>query len=549
MVETGWRHRDLTATIAEHFRGKNVLLFADCCYSGALEDVAKQLHGKGLRAASLTSASAFNVSTNNWTYTLSVVDLLRGQPLADANQDNVITLSEAAREVRQTMTHYERQRYGYARHGIPEDFQLARVRDRDPDHDEAKKDFGPFQRGQFVGARLGRKIRPARVLDASEANSPKQRLFLQFQDYNDRPLVWVLQEDVKAVSNLEVSDGSPKPLPPAEALVKATVDGNYSNLLAKIEVATDFQTYEQFHDFGRWNSTTYLGYDNLPVGHWVYVYPHWYIWKTAKVQGQRLEAVAQPIDADAPLQVAAIAPLQPQQKQLMLGDPFVVDQAAVVQNKAPPYDARQMVGQPDTKQAGDVSTCWAAATADSEKVWLELDYHVALPAKSIHIYENCAPGAVYQITGVNNKQKETLLWKGKDPTPTDAAKGVSKIPLKTDQTFKRFRVYLNCKVVPGWNEIDAVGLIDRENKTFWAVDARASSVYSQDVNIEFVDPFLTEEDLKAEQLAELNAQILLRKGNLRQLNQAIEQERAAINQLYQQLDELKKQHTKADPND
>ena len=35
----------------------------------------------------------------------------------------------------------------------------------------------------------------------------------------------------------------------------------------------------EFSDFGHWTGTQHAGHQNLPAGHWVYVYPKWYIWR------------------------------------------------------------------------------------------------------------------------------------------------------------------------------------------------------------------------------------------------------------------------------
>jgi RNA polymerase sigma factor (sigma-70 family) len=70
-----------------------------------------------------------------------------------------------------------------------------------------------------------------------------------------------------------------------EALKKASVNGKYSILLKKIEVKEDRGAYHDFYDFGEWNGTSYAGHDDLPAGWWVYVYPHWYIWKENREAG------------------------------------------------------------------------------------------------------------------------------------------------------------------------------------------------------------------------------------------------------------------------
>lgn len=67
--------------------------------------------------------------------------------------------------------------------------------------------------------------------------------------------------------------------PEGEALAKAEVDGKYRGLLQKIGAPDDRERYPEFHDFGHYRETDYLGHKNVPAGYWVYVYPYWYIWE------------------------------------------------------------------------------------------------------------------------------------------------------------------------------------------------------------------------------------------------------------------------------
>jgi antitoxin component YwqK of YwqJK toxin-antitoxin module len=66
--------------------------------------------------------------------------------------------------------------------------------------------------------------------------------------------------------------------PEAEALAKAAVDGKYRNLLRKIAAPDDKGSYGDFRDYGYWRGSSYLGHADLGEGHWVYVYPYWYVW-------------------------------------------------------------------------------------------------------------------------------------------------------------------------------------------------------------------------------------------------------------------------------
>jgi hypothetical protein len=66
------------------------------------------------------------------------------------------------------------------------------------------------------------------------------------------------------------------------APAKASVRGKYRKLLRRIKVEQDKNGYGEFSDYGHYTGTSYAGYDDLPVGYWVYVYPHWYIWGEVK---------------------------------------------------------------------------------------------------------------------------------------------------------------------------------------------------------------------------------------------------------------------------
>ena len=61
-------------------------------------------------------------------------------------------------------------------------------------------------------------------------------------------------------------------------LSQASAKGKYRNLRRVISVPADRQTYTEFNEYGYYTGTEWAGFKNLPAGHWVYVYPRWYIW-------------------------------------------------------------------------------------------------------------------------------------------------------------------------------------------------------------------------------------------------------------------------------
>jgi hypothetical protein len=134
------------------FRGRRVLLLADCCFSGALAEAAKVLGARGIEAAALTSAEASNVSTGNWTYTMTLLDGFGGRALTDRDHDGAVTIGELAVEVRDELRAHEQQRAGVARFGLAETWVVAEAK---PDPEPLAAGRPPLTRGVFVVAPMG----------------------------------------------------------------------------------------------------------------------------------------------------------------------------------------------------------------------------------------------------------------------------------------------------------------------------------------------------------------------------------------------------------
>lgn len=138
--------------------------------------MVERLAAAGVAAANLTSASRANSSTNNWTFTQSLIDGLRGEPLVDADGDGRVTLGELDAEVREAMRHLEGQLHGYRAAGIADGFVLAPATGPRIQAAGAR-----FLVGSYVVARDGGEERTGRVL-AVEG----ERATVQFYDYSDK---------------------------------------------------------------------------------------------------------------------------------------------------------------------------------------------------------------------------------------------------------------------------------------------------------------------------------------------------------------------------
>ena len=123
--ETAWSMKNLAAGVAERFKGKQLILLADCCYSGGMKLIAEAMVRKNIPCFSLTSAGPANASTGNWTFTQCILDGLAGSPLIDKNQDGNISLGELEGEVRDAMKHLEGQENGFFNAGFNSEWVIG----------------------------------------------------------------------------------------------------------------------------------------------------------------------------------------------------------------------------------------------------------------------------------------------------------------------------------------------------------------------------------------------------------------------------------------
>lgn len=146
-----------------------------------------------------------------------------------------------------------------------------------------------------------------------------------------------------------------------------------------------------------------------------------------------------------------------------------------IQYPSQQWGADEATGPPNTQGYGDIGTAWASKTQDDQEEWLLLEFNAVEPT-AIHIYETHNPGAVVKISRVT-MWGEQVLWEGVDPTPPSRAGGVSKFPLLSVGKTSQIAIYLDSPKFGGWNEIDAVALIDAAGNPHWALRAAASSSY------------------------------------------------------------------------
>jgi hypothetical protein len=268
--------------------------------------------------------------------------------------------------------------------------------------------------------------------------------------------------------------------------VAVRADGaKYSKLLRKIEVQEDQSTYGEFYDYGYWSGTSWRGHRDLPPGYWVYVAPHWYIFGEARsTSGSPSAAPQWQVETQRIARVLAkMQELERQMRTLREDLEQFLEPPPSPPLPSPDRPKRswgpeQATGPPDTPRAGDISTAWASRTADGQDEWLRLHFAQAVIPAGVHVYETYNPGALYRVTATSPSGEEFEIWSGKDPVEVGSGKGVAAIPVQADFPTDCITIYLNSAKVSGWNEIDAVGLLDNLENLQWAVTAEASSTWA-----------------------------------------------------------------------
>ena len=215
-----------------------------------------------------------------------------------------------------------------------------------------------------------------------------------------------------------------------ELLKTARAGGKYAMLLAQIEVPGDKAKFGDFNEKGLSSDTEWGVFKNLPAGYWVYAAPYWYIWRD----------------------------LVPARRA---------------------WGPEQAIGEPDTATVGDMQTAWASRGQDDHPEWLIAEFASPINATAVKVCETYNPGAISRITAFGLDGKETEIWAG--PAAPVAATAVVVTQKEFPHSLKtnRVKIYLDSPAVPGWNEIDAIGLLDKDGKTQWAANVACSSTYAE----------------------------------------------------------------------
>jgi hypothetical protein len=184
----GWGMDEVVETIRSGFRGRRALLLADCCHSGALVKSVQNIGGHtrgGSPIAAVSSSSARETSTGDWTFTESFLDSLQGRAWADLGADGTVTIADFSALALEEMAAFQSQHVSSI---IPDSWTPEAI----------LASVGKAQKGR-VGERIQARVDgdwwKGRILE--EQNG---KFLVRFVGYFQGDDLWVSASDIKPLA-------------------------------------------------------------------------------------------------------------------------------------------------------------------------------------------------------------------------------------------------------------------------------------------------------------------------------------------------------------
>ena len=130
------------------------------------------------------------------------------------------------------------------------------------------------------------------------------------------------------------------------------------------------------------------------------------------------------------------------------------------QYTASSWAATKVLGAPDVFPGnGDNASAWASLGADDRDEWIEVGYAQPMQISAVEIYETFNPGAISAIELITADGEHIAAYQG---APGATGQTSNKLRAEvgcTSSPIVAVRVQLASTTVPGWNELDAIGLV------------------------------------------------------------------------------------------
>lgn len=157
-----------------------IILWADCCYSGALIEQGKKISKKGRNVVVFSSATASNTSTGNWTFTQTLLDCFSAGKYSDTDGDGTISAKDIQQELKRAMKYREHQLNGF--YNSMNDYVFIKGLNAPGETMQlvAPDSYGD---GEYAYGLFEKKWQPVRILN--QTNSGYNAQFYFYSDYKE----------------------------------------------------------------------------------------------------------------------------------------------------------------------------------------------------------------------------------------------------------------------------------------------------------------------------------------------------------------------------
>ncbi len=187
------------------WKGERLFLIGDFCSSGSLASVVRKYERlrPDVRAACLASATATNLSTERWTFTAGLIQILSGDARVDRDHDGKITFAEAGTYLLERMKFQENQLASVtATPSFERDFVFRHVA---PDQKPVPRLAGPHQIGDVIDAQDSQGLWYAsEILAFDEA---KGRYRVHFYGWDSKWDEWLSPDRIRALAKPKLTVG------------------------------------------------------------------------------------------------------------------------------------------------------------------------------------------------------------------------------------------------------------------------------------------------------------------------------------------------------